>query len=102
MAKRRDGVKGTNQETKKQKVDEEEKNITFYVKYGDEQPVGVETHFTLVGEERKRPLATVAHLITAFQNLQGSPLANVFMGNISLNATENGLVNETPLKINQE
>ena len=48
-------------------------NKEYYIKYINNQPVPVNTHY--IGEqERKRPLSTIAHLIAAFQ--PNSLLAN--------------------------
>lgn len=43
----------------------EDKNFEFYIKYQNNNPIPVQTHF--IGEqERRRPLSTVAHLLAAF------------------------------------
>ena len=68
-------------------------NRLIYIRYGDNQPVKVETHF--VGEhERRRPLLDVADLIGAFQSLPGCPLATVFAGDITLHEVVNGVESE--------
>ena len=55
----------------------------FYVKYLNNQPVKIETHF--IGEqERRRPLNVVGDLVDAFQARPGSLLANTDSGLITL------------------
>jgi hypothetical protein len=59
-------------------------NKTFYIRYQENQPVGIETHFNSAGEHRERPLSSVAHLTQAFQARPGSLLANTDSGLITL------------------
>jgi hypothetical protein len=49
-----------------------ENNKTFYIRYQENQPVAVETHFNSVGELRMRPLSSVAHLIQGIGVIIGS------------------------------
>ncbi len=55
-------------------------NKTFYLKFRENGAVGVETLFNSAGEEQKRPLETVGHLIAAYKSIPGSFLANVDSG----------------------
>ncbi|KAK5668190.1 hypothetical protein QVD99_005227 [Batrachochytrium dendrobatidis] len=64
-------------------------NKQFYIKYLDNQPVEIETHFD--GElERKRPLNNVSKLIAAFQALPNSPLASAFVGDLTIHFVVDG------------
>jgi hypothetical protein len=47
-------------------------NKTFYIRYQENQPVGIETHFNSAGEHRERPLSSVAHLIQGIGIIIGS------------------------------
>ena len=78
-----------------------ENNITFYVKYGEGRAISVKTHYCRDGSKRENPLITVEDLIDDFNNISNSPLVNVFVGNITLHTTENGVVNETPLDVDK-
>ena len=74
-------------------------NLTFYIKYAENNAVGIETHYTPARSIRDAPLETVGHLIAAFQGLPHSPLASDFAGNITLHTTaEDGSVVEEALK----
>ena len=52
-------------------------NKTFYVRYGNNQPVEVETHRNSELEARQVPLENVGHLIIAFQTRPNSVLAKI-------------------------
>ena len=73
-------------------------NLTFYIKYAENNAVGIETHYTPARSIRDAPLETVGHLIAAFQGLPHFPLASDFAGNITLHTTaEDGSVVEEDL-----
>ena len=58
-------------------------NRAFWVRYQNNQPVIIETHFN-EDNERRRPLQNVSTLIGAFQARPGSLLANTDSGLITL------------------
>jgi hypothetical protein len=41
-------------------------NKTFWIKYLDSDPIGIDTHYTLDGQLRPRPLLTLDHLLAAY------------------------------------
>jgi hypothetical protein len=65
-------------------------NAVFYVKYGDHQPVKIETLFNF-DEERKRPLKDVSDLIKAYKNTVHPALSEVSVQDISLYSLINGV-----------
>ena len=82
--------------------DEEEKNITFWVKNGhaNYRAVGVKTLYN-GRRHRKNQLTTVGHLVAAVKELLPSQLGSFDMNQLTLNTTGNGVVNETPLKFSR-
>ena len=66
-------------------------NKVFFLKYQENQPVKIESHF--IGENnRRRPLSDVGDLVAAFQARPGSLLANTDSGLITLHSSSvNGI-----------
>ena len=78
-----------------------EENITFYVKYGEGRAISVKTHS--VGRiKREVPLITVDDLIYETKLSLPSALGSVDTDQLTLHATENGIVNEIPLDIDEK
>ena len=63
-------------------------NKEFYVKYLQNQPVPIETAFTSLGEMRKRPLSTVAHLVAAVKQALPSKLGAIDLDELTLHLPE--------------
>ena len=60
-------------------------NQEFYIKYLDNRPVGLKTHILNTNSFLWiQTLFTVGDLIGAFQGLANSPLASVFVGDLTL------------------
>lgn len=60
-------------------------NQEFYIKYLDNRPVGLKTHILNTNSFIWiQTLFTVGDLIGAFQGLANSPLASVFVGDLTL------------------
>ena len=84
---------------------ENNKNITFWVKYRDDrysqhyQAVPVKTHYDLSLRERDAPLITVGDLIADMKLTLPSRLGSINTSQLTLHSTENGLFNETPLNV---
>lgn len=60
----------------------------FFIKYKENQPVKVSTHFDSERKKREVHLEDVADLVAAFQSLPSSPLASTFAGDITLHLPE--------------
>lgn len=59
-------------------------NKAYYIKFQNDQPVGVDTHIDAQLQRRVLPLAVVGDLVKAFLLIPGSPLANTYPGRISI------------------
>ena len=68
-----------------------QEEMIFYVKYGNNGPVGFSTHSELDGSQRFKILSSFQDLVVAFQQLPNSPLSNTFIGEITLYYVSNGV-----------
>jgi len=76
-------------------------NKTFFIKYQNSTPVAIETHFTLDGSERKRPLLTAVHLMTEFKKVVSPLLDSCSIATLSLYSLSTdsyGLIVESALE----
>ena len=64
-----------------ERAEEKEKDVLFWVKYGNGQPVMVRTHFTYY-RKREFPLIYVSELISAFKNTLDPSLLNIPLADI--------------------
>ena len=75
-------------------------NQILFVKYLENQPVKIETHYS-VDQICPKALSDVADVIGAFQSLPASPLADVFLEHLTLHSVVDGvesvLVGNNPL-----
>jgi hypothetical protein len=64
-------------------------NKEYYIKYLDNQPVSIETAYNSNGENRNRPLTTVAHLVAAYKAAVAPLLDSTPIDELSLHLPEN-------------
>ena len=65
-------------------------NNKFYVKYQNNQPIKVETHY--IGEQdRRRPLTEVGDLVAAFKEALPSKLGTIDIDELTLHYISNGV-----------
>src|SRR4051794_2917170 len=70
-------------------------NLTFYIRYQDNNAVPVETLYTSAGDNRNRPLETVGHLVAAYKTAVAPRFSATPLDDLILYKVENG--EEVPL-----
>ena len=71
-------------------------NTTYYLKFGSNNPVAVETHYDAAGNDRKRPFNTVGHLVAAFKAAESPLFDTTPTSKLALHTVVDGV--ETELK----